>query len=933
MGNPLREFWKQLANRLLKAASSGSPGRHFSFIRDCILSLRIMEPTDMPIEIPRVHRHPINVNVCVTAGFGNDGICSDSWPMVIINWDDTIISRVYYVEGLKHNLFSVGQFCDGGLEVAFRQHSCHIRNYDMVDLLKGSRSTNLYSISLNDMLSASPVCLLTKASSRRLVWHSRLKYRNFGTLNELARKNLVRGFPMLKYAQRPICVHLVDDLFQWFDDDEVVPIPPVVPISPVHVPAAPAPENANGSTFSKLLEAFRLFIAHASMKEFVDPWSIHRMSTASRKLSMYSNKLHVRGYDKLSAITVFSKSRGIFVNTIPNYDQEILKVCFDLHTIDTPMAEAKPTEMPPYCYMRTMAGCHDTRRCTLVQLNFLDHRLVSGSIQKAEKFCHLTTEAESTRPYQDTVSNSLDAFSNCGYGFAFNKIMMSKGRTVADSITERLTRPNAYKVKTDCSIIPVWVSIHTVIIDLMESEGTIVWINRIGPEQKKLRSLERQDKSSSKVFSLIPLSRGSFDVIVGMDWLSKRKFVIVCHEKVVRIPLEGDEILQVHGERTQGVVKTLMNTKVEFRIDLVHGATSVAKSPYCLAPLEMQELEAWSPFEVSVGITEEGEVVTYLRFIANFSKIVKPITSLTERDQKYEWGVERKEAFQTLKNDLCDASINRMYKYEYEIRYHPGKANVVADALSRKERLKPRRVRAMAMTIQTGMREKIQAAQSEALKQENVLAESLHGLDQQMEKKEDESLYFMDRVWVPLVGGVRTVIMDEAHKSKYPMHPGADKMYHDLRDMYWWPRMKRDIATYVSKKENTDKVVLIKEKLKAARDRQKSYVDNRPYRLKLPEELSGVHDTFHVSNLKKCLADASLHVPLDEIKFDKTLCFVEEPIEIMDREVMSLKSSKIVLVKVRWNSKRGLEFTWEREDYMKSKYPQLFVELADESAS
>ncbi|GJQ89271.1 hypothetical protein Tco_0000410 [Tanacetum coccineum] len=86
---------------------------------------------------------------------------------------DTIISRVYYVEGLKHNLFSVGQFCDGGLEVAFRQHSCHIRNYDMVDLLKGSRTTNLYSISLNDMMSASPVCLLTKASSTKSkIWHS-----------------------------------------------------------------------------------------------------------------------------------------------------------------------------------------------------------------------------------------------------------------------------------------------------------------------------------------------------------------------------------------------------------------------------------------------------------------------------------------------------------------------------------------------------------------------------------------------------------------------------------------------------------------------------------------------------------------------------------------------------------------------------------------
>ncbi|GKE37284.1 putative reverse transcriptase domain-containing protein, partial [Tanacetum coccineum] len=373
---------------------------------------------------------------------------------------------------------------------------------------------------------------------------------------------------------------------------------------------------------------------------------------------------------------------------------------------------------------------------------------------------------------------------------------------------------------------------------------------------------------------------------------------------------------------------------------------------------------------------------------------------------------------------------------------------------------------------------------------------------------------------------------DEAHRSKYSVHLGADKMYHDLCDMYWWLGMKKDIATYVSKcltclklpsvnslflsksghdtiwvivdrltksahflairedysteklakiyideivarhgvpisiisdrdgrftsrcwqtvqkalgtracvidfggswdvhlplaefsynnsyhssircapfealygrkcrspvlwaeigessligpelvQETTDKVVLIKEKLKAARDRQKSYADNRrkplefevgdrvmlkvspwkgvirfrkkgklapryvgpfeileriglvAYRLRLPEELSGIHDTFHVSNLKKCLADASLHVPLDEIKVDKTLRFVEEPVEIMDREVKSLKHSKIALVKVRWNSKCGPEFTWEREDYMKSKYPQLFVNRTDEWAS
>ncbi|GKB41055.1 hypothetical protein Tco_0885997, partial [Tanacetum coccineum] len=149
--------------------------------------------------------------------------------------------------------------------------------------------------------------------------------------------------------------------------------------------------------------------------------------------------------------------------------------------------------------------------------------------------------------------------------------------------------------------------------------------------------------------------------------------------------------------------------------------------------------------------------------------------------------------------------------------------------------------------------------------------------------------------------------------------------------------------------ETTDKVVLIKEKLKAARDRQKSYVDFRrkgkltpryvgpfeileriglvAYRLRLPEELNSVHDTFHVLNLKKWLGNANLHVPLDEIKIDKTLLFVEEPVEIMDREIKSLKRSRIPLLKVHWNSKRGPEFTWEREDYMKSKYPYLFVDI------
>ncbi|GKD31665.1 putative reverse transcriptase domain-containing protein [Tanacetum coccineum] len=437
----------------------------------------------------------------------------------------------------------------------------------------------------------------------------------------------------------------------------------------------------------------------------------------------------------------------------------------------------------------------------------------------------------------------------------------------------------------------------------------------------------------------------------------------------------------------------------------------------------------------------------------------------------------------------------------------------------------------MAMTIQSRVKEMILAVQGEAFKLENVLAERLHGLDQQMKRKEDGSLYFMDKIWVPLVGDVRMVILDEAHKSKYSVHPGADKiedkhqktsgLIQQLKIPEWkWDRITMDLITKLPRSrsghdaiwvivdrltksahfpairedfnteklarlfidvimahralgtrlylstayhpqtdgqsertiqtlkdmlracvidfggswdvhlplaefsynnsyhssircapfealygrkcrspvlwaevgegsfigpelvlEMTDKVVMIKEKLKAARDRQKSYADKRrkplefevgdqvllkvspwkgvvrfgkkgklapryvgpfeileriglvAYRLRLPEELSSVHDTFHVLNLKKCLADANLHVPLDEIKVDKTLRFVEEPVEIMEREIKKLKRRNIALVKVRWNSKRGPEFTWEHEDQMRNKYPQLFVDRVVEPAS
>ncbi|GJW85978.1 putative ribonuclease H-like domain-containing protein [Tanacetum coccineum] len=126
--------------------------------------------------------------------------------MEIMSIGDSVISRVYYVEGLGHNLFSVGQFCDSDLEVAFRKHSCYVRDTDGVELLKGSRGSNLYTISVEDMMKSSPICLLSKASKNKSwLWHRRLNHLNFGTINDLARKDLVRGLPRLKFEKDHLC--------------------------------------------------------------------------------------------------------------------------------------------------------------------------------------------------------------------------------------------------------------------------------------------------------------------------------------------------------------------------------------------------------------------------------------------------------------------------------------------------------------------------------------------------------------------------------------------------------------------------------------------------------------------------------------------------------------------------------------------------------
>ncbi|GKA22654.1 putative reverse transcriptase domain-containing protein, partial [Tanacetum coccineum] len=193
-----------------------------------------------------------------------------------------------------------------------------------------------------------------------------------------------------------------------------------------------------------------------------------------------------------------------------------------------------------------------------------------------------------------------------------------------------------------------------------------------------------------------------------------------------------------------------------------------------------------------------------------------PMAKLTQKKVKFEWGDKQETAFQLLKHKLysapilalpegsedfivyCDASIN-------------GKANVVADALSWKEREPPLRVRALVMTIGLNLPKQILEAQTEARKPENIRNEDVGGMfvenskdpeklwTEMLEPHADGTLCFNDRSWLPCYGDLKIVIMHESHKSKYSIHPGSDKMYQDMKKLYWWPNMKANIATYVSK--------------------------------------------------------------------------------------------------------------------------------------
>ncbi|GJQ97816.1 putative reverse transcriptase domain-containing protein [Tanacetum coccineum] len=421
----------------------------------------------------------------------------------------------------------------------------------------------------------------------------------------------------------------------------------------------------------------------------------------------------------------------------------------------------------------------------------------------------------------------------------------------------------------------------------------------------------------------------------GMD-SKMAKLGVTYHEKIIRIHVEEGKVLCVQGERNVGKTKTLMSTKanepklsdipivcdfkdvfpddlsglppqrqVEFRIDLIPGVTPGAPVLFvkkkdgsfrmCIDYLELNKLTIKNRYPLPTI----DDLFDQLQGACYFSKIDLQSGYHQMRVQD---------------DDISKTAFRTRYGH-FEFTVMPfGLTNAPAVFMDLMNRVcKPYLDKFVIVFI------------------DDILIYS--------KTKEDHENHL--RLMLDLLRKEKLYAnMIEAVKSwKAPTTPSEVRSFLGLAGYYrrFIENFSKIAKTsYFMTQNNQIRVI----GLKLLEDHQKRYVDNRrkpiefqvgnhvmlkvsPWKgvVEIPKELSSVHNTFQVSNIKKCLTDAKLHVPLDEIKVDKTLRFVEEPLEIMDREVKTLKRSKIPIVKMRWNFEHGPEFTWEREDHMKAKYP------------
>nr|GEU46494.1 putative reverse transcriptase domain-containing protein [Tanacetum cinerariifolium] len=468
---------------------------------------------------------------------------------------------------------------------------------------------------------------------------------------------------------------------------------------------------------------------------------------------------------------------------------------------------------------------------------------------------------------------------------------------------------------------------------------------------------------------LLPTRLGSFDVIVGMDWLSYHRAVIVCYEKIVRVPLPNYEILEIQGLPPV--------REVEFHIDLIPGVLPVIRPSYRIAPFEM--LELWNQLK---ELQEKG----FIR--PSNSPWGAPVLFFKKKDGALRMCIDyRKLNKLTIKNRYPLPQIEDLFDQLQGASLPDGPNDFVVycDAskqgfgcvLMQRDKKGKTQVEASACYEHyyiPGLKTKILEAHVEASKDLKAPAEWLRGLETHFERRDDGGIYLFDRIWISSVGAVRKLVMNEAHTSRYSVHSRVDKMYYDLRDLYWWPDIKRDIVDDVSKCLTCSKVKAKHQK--PSRLLQQQEIPKWKWEkiimdlvTRLPKSSNG-YDVIWVIVDRLTRGSWDTHLPLVKFSYNNSYhksvkctpfealygrkcrspviwaevgesqligpeivylhgkewfdlvrreSWNHEPIEIVDKDVKRLKQRRIPLVKIRWNSQQGAEYTWEREDQFKTK--------------